>query len=252
MHARRPPSLLQILSFLLLALALVLGCRATDFASRVADGVRQRVSHLTARATKPAATLTPTSLAAALAETETETPTDTPEPSPTETPLPTDTLEPTVVPTPLPTRPPAPPTRRPPPTMTFTPAPPPAPTRCPDEYCVVKATCIPGHDTRAIGHVYDNGVPVNGVRVRVSNSDGGAAVAADFISGRDPVNPSIFDPNNPGYYQIGIMEGAPNAGNWWVFLIGDNGAVISEGGFFNTQDVQTPNSCQIGITDFSK
>lgn len=156
------------------------------------------------------------------------TPTDlppTPKPRPTHTPTPTETAPPILSPT---------------------------PSRCPQIYCVIKSDCQPGENTRAIGTVYDNGVPVNGITVRVSTGYQGSRAAADFLSGHDPINTSALYPDHAGYYQIGIVEGSPHAGTWWVFLLDDKGNVISEGHSFTTQEVETANSCQIGITDFGK
>ena len=171
---------------------------------------------------------------------------------PTEAPVnpPTDN-PPTNIP---PTREPPPPrpTRTPTPTETAAPVVSPTPSRCPQIYCVIKSDCQPGENTRAIGTVYDNGVPVNGVKVRVSTGYQGSPAAADFLSGHDPINTSALYPDHAGYYQIGIVEGSPHAGTWWVFLLDDKGNVISEGHSFITQDVESPNSCQIGITDFGK
>ncbi len=102
--------------------------------------------------------------------------------------------------------------------------------------------------------VFENGIPKNGVRVRVSYADGGPRLngVPDFISGHDPINPQNLDPTHPGYYQIGIQEGAALDGNWWVFLVDDNGNEISAGRWFKTTNVVTGNSCQVGVTDFAK
>lgn len=252
----------RIFSFGLAAFALVFACRAGDLlttirdsragAPQVADRPARSAPAITA--TEVALIETPTEAASetpigAAVETPTEGPTETLEPSPTE--LPTDTPEPLASDTPLPTGTPAPPTRVPPPTLTFTPEPPPSPTRCPEQYCVIKSDCIPGHDTRAIGHIYANGAPVDGIRVRVSFDYGGAPVTEDFISGHNPIDRFKLDPQYSGYYQVGILDGAPQDGNWWVFLVDKSGNnVISEGRWFKTANVTTDNSCNIGVTDF--
>ena len=88
--------------------------------------------------------------------------------------------------------------------------------------------------------------------MRVSYAYRGAPDVSDFISGHDPNNPSVLDPNHPGYYQLGISEGSALAGNWWVFIVDGDGDAVSEGRLFNTQDQETSTSCQIGITDFYK
>jgi hypothetical protein len=247
---RTSPSPINAFLLFLAALGVILGCRAGDLAASIRQS-RAGVTAVAANPTRPrpSATATLVALVETPTEAATETPTETLEPSPTE--APTDTPEPAETATPRPTSTPAPPTRIPPPTQTFTPAPPPSPTRCPDQFCVIKSDCIPGQDTRAIGHVYSNGVPLNGARVRVSYANGGAPAAADFISGHDPVNPQNLWLGHDGYYQVGIREGAPFDGNWWVFLVDDAGNnVISEGRWFKTTDVTTGTSCQIGVTDF--
>lgn len=252
------PSPLRVVALGLSALAIILACRASDLVT----GSRQipaAGTTVAVRSSRPRPSLTPAEASPVDAPTEaaietpteaaTEAPTETLEPSATEPP--TDTPVPVDTDTPRPTRTPGPPTRVPSPTETFTPAPPPTPTRCPDQFCVIKMDCIPGQDTRAIGHIYQNGVPLNGIRVRVSYDYGGSKVAADFISGHDPINRDKLDPLNPGYYQIGISEGAAQDGNWWVFLVDQGGNnTISEGRWFKTANVTTDNSCNIGVTDF--
>ncbi len=93
---------------------------------------------------------------------------------------------------------------------------------------------------------------MNGIRVRVSHDYGGAKVAADFISGRDPINPQLFDPAHPGYYQVAILDGQTTDGTWWVFLLDNNLNIISEGRMFQTTKAVTGNSCQVAVTDFGK
>lgn len=110
--------------------------------------------------------------------------------------------------------------------------------------------CEPGENTRAVGTIYENDIPKNGVRVRVSYAMGGPPILPDFISGNDPNNPNAADPNRPGYYQHGLLEGGQLAGNWWVFIVDEEGEVLSEGRLFNTQGQMTATSCQVGITDF--
>lgn len=110
--------------------------------------------------------------------------------------------------------------------------------------------CEPGENTRAVGTIYENDRPKNGVRVRVSYMMGGPPVIPDFISGNDPNNPNIADPLRPGYYQLGLLEGGAMAGNWWVFIVDEKNRVLSEGRHFNTQGQQDATSCQVGITDF--
>lgn len=244
------PRALSIKRFLLalVALGVIWGCRASD----IVDGIRLNRSPATAVAVSTSRpTRRPTVPAVALADTPsdvaTEVPTDTVEPEVTD--VPADTAVPVDTATPRPTRTPAPPTRKPPPTQTFTPAPPAPPTRCPYQFCIIKTDCQPGENTRAIGHVYSNGLPVNGVKVRVANAFGGDKVAADYTSGYNPTN-KILDPAFAGYYQVGIIEGKPKGGTWVVFVVDTFKQPISEGRSFTTDAVQTGNSCQIGVTDF--
>ena len=212
----------------------------------------KRTATATELSVAEAATSEPTQT---LEPTQTFMPTETVEPTeilgPTWTLEPTETLEPADTPTPRITRALAP-TAPKPPTATQGLVPTHIPTQCPYEYCVTFVDCKSGENTRAIGTIRVNGVPTSGLRVRVSNAYGGTAVTADFISGRDPINPDKLDPNHPGYYQVGIRDGEPIAGNWWVFIVDNSGSVISEGRVFNTQAQQTQTSCQIGITDFAK
>lgn len=165
----------------------------------------------------------------------TETPLPTVTPLPTDTPIPTDTPTPTSTFTPTPTN-------------TYTPTR--IPTHCPQQYCIIMQRCDPGENTRAVGTIYENDKPKSGVRVRVSYAMGGPPVIPDFFSGNDPNNPGRLDPLRPGYYQLGLLEGAPLAGNWWVFVVDDKNQVISESRFFNTQEQMTATSCQVGVTDF--
>lgn len=168
-------------------------------------------------------------------------------PTATETPLPTNTFTPTE--TPLPTdTPTATPTWTPLPTNTYTPTI--VPTHCPQQFCIIMQRCEPGENTRAVGTIYENDRPKNGVRVRVSYALGGPPVIPDFISGNDPNNPNVPDPLRPGYYQLGLLEGGALAGNWWVFVIDNEENILSEGRLFNTQGQTTATSCQVGITDF--
>lgn len=111
-------------------------------------------------------------------------------------------------------------------------------------------SCEPGENTRAVGTIYEHDAPKNGVRIRVSYALGGPPVIPDFISGNNPYSPNSPDPQHPGYYQLGLLEGGALAGNWWVFVIDDKENLISEGRLFNTQGQTTATSCQVGITDF--
>jgi hypothetical protein len=247
-------SLRNVLFLAVAASLFVLACRVGDLAQTIRQS-RAGVTTAETNAISPEAGATSSLLG--LADTPTEAAAETPSEPPTEALVPSLTEAPTEVSvpadtsTPRPTRKPAPPTRVPPPTETYTPAPPPGPTRCPYQYCVIKADCIPGENIRAIGYVYSNGVPVNGVLVRVAQDFNGARVADDFVSGHDPVNKRTLWPKHEGYYQVGVSEGLIKAGTWVVFLI-DTGSKqpISEGRSFTTDAQQTGSSCQVAVTDF--
>lgn len=228
----------------------------TNAAESVATLVAQALETQNA-SIPPTETLVPTRV-------PTRRPTVTPPPSPlpptlTFTPVPSDTPVPTF--TPIPTDTPAP-TETPSHTPTFTatatntplptntPTPTIVPTHCPQQYCVIAQRCDVGENTRAIGTIYENDKPKNGVRVRVSYALGGEPVIADFISGHDPNNPQLLDPSRPGYYQLGLLEGGALEGNWWVFVVDDEGDLISEGRFLKTHGQVTATSCQVGVTDF--
>lgn len=220
---------------------------ATEMAQRVPTLVAQALltlqpteapatdTRVPPRATRPPIPPTPEIFIPTEIPLPTATPVPTDTPVPTETPIPTDTPEPTATDTPTPTN-------------TFTPTR--IPTHCPQQFCVIMQRCEPGENTRAVGTIYEHDKPLNGVRVRVSYAMGGPPVIPDFISGNDPNNPSQADPLRPGYYQLGLLEGAALAGNWWVFIVDEKNQVLSEGRFFNTQEQTTATSCQVGVTDF--
>lgn len=172
---------------------------------------------------------------------------------PTEIPLPTD--EPFQVqeqPEPEFEEPPPPP---PQPTPTDAgPTATPGPTPCPKTYCVVYRGCQPDSgNTLVEGYVYKNGVPENGVAVRVALSEGAYPLVDDFVTGNSTVNPGQPDPNTPGYYKLQIVPGAAREGNWWVFVIDTpNGTKqISEAQLIHTNDDGfNPANCQHAFVDF--
>lgn len=188
-------------------------------------------------------------------EQPTEAPPPTEELVPTEEPPPTEELPTEEPPTDLP-----PPTRIPAtraPTLTPTPAgptPTTAPTRCPKTYCVVYRGCQPdAGNTMIEGIVYKNGVPENGVVVRVAKEPGAYPLVDDFKSGNDPINPGQPDPNNPGRYILQIVAGAPREGHWWVFIVDvANGTkVLSDAKEIHTNDDPfNPANCQHAYVDF--
>jgi hypothetical protein len=233
---------------LLLVCGLALACRTVDLITG-AQPPRPTVTTVS-QAREATATRRPSPTAFE----QTEPPTDTPATvGPTELPPPTE------LPAPPPTLPPLPRpvvTRRPGPAATPTPSGPtvtPAPTRCPQTFCVVYRGCHTDGNTVVEGIVYNNGTPENGVSVRVAKSEGAYPLVDDFLSGSDPVNPGKPDKNNPGRYILQIVAGAPREGNWWVFVVDrPNGTKqLSEAKLIHTND--DPNNsanCQHAFVDF--
>lgn len=179
--------------------------------------------------------------------------------APTEPPPPPAAPEPTDLAEPVETEPPKPkPTTiaHPATVATATPQLPtatPGPTACPKKYCVVYRGCQPDGNTIVEGIVYNNGVPEDGVAVRVAKSEGAYPLVDDFKSGSDPINPGQPDPKNPGRYFLQIVAGAPREGNWWVFVVDQvNGTKqISEAKLIHTNDDNTnPANCQHAFVDF--
>lgn len=130
----------------------------------------------------------------------------------------------------------------------------PGPAGCSKQYCVVYHGCVPDSSNTVVeGYVYNNGVPLNGVVVRVAKEQGAYPLVDDFVSGNSAVNPGQPDPNNPGHYILQIVAGAPREGNWWVFVVDvPNGTKqISEAQFIHTNDDPfNPANCQHAMVDF--
>lgn len=164
---------------------------------------------------------------------------------------PTLALPPTLA-APVPTRAPTPrivPTRTPVPRPAApVPPPPTADLYQGYYYRVLKNTCVSDSNTRAEGTVYNNGVPQNGVTVRIANGNGGDPVIDDFITGMDPSDYKHHDPSLQGKYRLGIAEGQRIDGNWWVFIIDSTGQQISVGAYFKTFDAP---GCNKAIIDFA-
>lgn len=236
-------------------LAVLLACRTIDLITNapnettVALDARERPTESLTRP-RPRPTLTPALLQQQ--QPIQAAPTELP-PPPTDVPLPTEvpTVEqPTV---PQPTVPRATPIPQPTPTDSG-PTATPAPTRCPRTYCVVFRGCQPDAGNTVIeGFVYNNGVPENGVVVRVAKEEGAYPLVDDFVSGNSTVNPGKPDPNTPGYYFLQIVAGAPREGNWWVFIVDvPNGTkTISESKLIHTNDdPYNSGNCQHAFVDF--
>lgn len=233
----------------------LLACRTADVITNLQEP--RTAQHVEATETPAAPTRIPRTMTRnvpTLAR-PTRVPTEIPtEIIPTQVP-PTDAPPPTEPP-PVNTRKPAA-TRPPEPTVPPTPAGPtetPAPTRCPQQYCVVYRGCdLDSGNTIVEGVVYNNGVPENGVAVRVAKAEGAYPMVDDFVSGTDPINPGQPDPNNPGRYILQIVAGAPREGNWWVFIIDKaNGTKqISEAKMIHTNDdPYMAGNCQHAYVDF--
>ncbi|MBI5651450.1 MAG: hypothetical protein HZC40_13560 [Chloroflexi bacterium] len=186
------------------------------------------------------------------------------EPPPEPTTRPTFTrVPPTAPPTqaPPPTNPP-PPTTRPP---TARPTVRPAPTRVPPTpvpaapaptvdpypgfyYKPKPAVCVASGNTRIQGTVTDQGVPRNGVIVRVSYEQNGPPIINDSVTGTDPRDHMHTDPTLQGKYQLGIKEGEQFDGNWWVFIVDSSGNALSPGVHVKTHDGP---GCNTATVDFA-
>lgn len=251
---------LPTLLLTLLVVAVLLACRTTELLTEssneksVASNARELTTEAPTRP-RPRPSLTPALVQQQQVQTAPNEPAALPPALPTDAPAPTDPppeqqpqaqpQEPTsIIPTP-----------RPQPTPTDSgPTATPGPTRCPQTYCVVFRGCQPDAGNTVIeGFVYNNGVPENGVAVRVAKEEGAYPLVDDFISGNSTVNPGKPDPNTPGYYFLQIVAGAPREGNWWVFVIDvPNGTkVISESKLIHTNDdPNNPGNCQHAFVDF--
>ncbi len=240
-----------------LTLAILLACRTADLITGtnpahptlVAADAQKTLAHTPTRPrVRPTWTRAP-HLPPQIIPTEAPPPT---EPPPTEPAPPTD--EP---PTRVPPTNRAAPTRVLLPTHTPTPAGPtatPAPTRCPQQYCVVYRGCeTDAGNTIVEGVVYNNGEPENGIAVRVAKEPGAYPEVDDFISGTEIINRGKPDPKNPGHYFLQIVAGAPREGNWWVFIVDvPNGTKqLSEAKLIHTNDdPYNPGNCQHAYVDF--
>lgn len=116
-------------------------------------------------------------------------------------------------------------------------------------YRITKNVCVTAPNTRAEGTVLNNGVPENGVIVRIANGNGGDPVIDDYVTGIDPQsNKKYTSPEWTGKYRLGVAEGQQMAGNWWVFIVNNKGEQISVGAYFNTHD---SNGCNTAFIDFA-
>ncbi len=201
-----------------LIILLSLACRTTDVISGRND----------AATTESRATVRPTFTPASTAQAKVVTPTPT---RPRATAPRAATAPPTFTPIPLPTLPPAPP-----------------PTPAGPWFKVSGKACVEGGNTRVIGTVYDRGQKVNGLKVRVSWAPGGEPAITDAVTGTYYNDPKRVDSAIQGQYTLALYEGQRVQGNWYVFIITNNGDVLSEMG--NVQTSEGP-GCNIATIDFT-
>ncbi len=95
--------------------------------------------------------------------------------------------------------------------------------------------------------MYENGLKKNGVIVRLSHGEHFEALIPDFITGVDPTDHKHIAPERQGMYRLSPAEGGYMDGNWWVFVIDENGNPLSKGQYIKTHDGP---GCNIAIVDF--
>lgn len=93
----------------------------------------------------------------------------------------------------------------------------------------------------------ENGLPKNGVRVRLSDSENGGPLIDDFITGTDPSDYNHKCPECVGKYRLGIAEGQRIDGNWWVYVLDSAGNPQSPGVYVKTHDAP---GCNTATVDF--
>lgn len=147
--------------------------------------------------------------------------------------------------------PPIQPTRPPAPTAAPQPTAPPAPTSPPASAYEFNIALVQGCRPQEAGNwfdgtVYKNRQPVNGARVVFSYAADGPAVTAPAISGPHPG----YEGWAPGYYShvIRAPGGGPAAGNWFVWIVNEQGGRISE--IANWQSAGPGGACNEATVDF--
>lgn len=141
-----------------------------------------------------------------------------------------------------PTRPPAP-TAAPVPTSPPAPTQPPAP-RYEFNIALVQA-CQPQQAGNYInGTVYKNGQPFNGAKVVFSYAPDGPWVTTPQTSGPHPG----YENWNPGYYSHIVNANGAQAGNWFVWIVNEQGTRISETA--NWQSTGPGEGCNQATVDF--
>ena len=145
----------------------------------------------------------------------------------------------------IPPPPPTPtPRRRPTPTPAV-----PTPTKSPYKFTkVILQWCEPNAGVTAIeGTVYQDHKPYNGARVVFSWTPDGPWVSEPMISGPHPGYPDW----KPGWYSHILQAGGPREGDWYVWIVDDNGNRISEmSPRIHTDGTAGPGKCQKAIVDF--
>ncbi len=161
-------------------------------------------------------------------------------PTPTVTATPASTGTPTVTPTATPSG-----------TVTATPTPPATPTAtATPNYVFNRAELVDCQPNAGVTYVegtvsYD-GVPANGYRVVFSYEQDGPWATQPQISGPHDGYP-YWD---PGYYSHIIQAGTAREGDWWFWIVDDQGVRISAMAFVHTDGTAGPGKCQQAIIDF--
>ncbi len=139
---------------------------------------------------------------------------------------------------------PPPPTPTPVPTPT-PPPPPPAPRYEYNKAVVQRCDPNPGV-TYVNGTVYRNHQRYNGAKVVYSYQPDGPWVTAPAISGPHPGYPDWA----PGFYSHIIGANGPRGGDWYFWIVDDNGKRISAIAHLRTDSEAGPGKCQQAIIDF--
>ncbi len=96
------------------------------------------------------------------------------------------------------------------------------------------------------GTVYYDGAPANGYRIVFSYEPDGPWATQPQISGPHAGYPGW----DPGYYSHIIQAGTARQGDWWFWIVDDQGDRISAMAFVHTDGAAGPGKCQQAIIDF--
>ncbi len=131
-------------------------------------------------------------------------------------------------------------------TLTVTPTATPTSTESPFEFNVaIVQSCLPqAGGTWFDGKTYKNGEPTNGYRVVFSYEADGPHVTQPAISGPH----EGYLGWDTGYYSHIIAAARPRAGDWFVWIIDENGERISELANFTSDG--DANTCNQAVVDF--